>query len=64
MAQTLENYKAKLDKMLHEKNAITDILEKIEQKTGVRRLYIAYGEQSATFSREELTQARQVKVWP
>jgi len=38
--QTLEECRAKLDKSLHEKNKFTDILEKVEGKTGVKRLNI------------------------
>ncbi|XP_062612448.1 receptor expression-enhancing protein 5-like [Saccostrea cucullata] len=41
--QNVETWKAKLDKILHEKNGFTDLLEKVEQKTGVRRLYLAIG---------------------
>ncbi|XP_061172066.1 receptor expression-enhancing protein 5-like isoform X1 [Saccostrea echinata] len=41
--QNVETWKAKLDKILHEKNGFTDLLEKVEQKTGVRRLYLALG---------------------
>lgn len=41
--KNLDNWQAKLDKVLHEKNVFTDQLEKIEQKSGVRRLYIALG---------------------
>ncbi|XP_064610195.1 receptor expression-enhancing protein 5-like isoform X2 [Liolophura sinensis] len=41
VTENIENWKSKLDKSLHEKNAVTDLLEKIERKTGVRRLYIA-----------------------
>merc|ERR1712168_1274875 len=43
MAAYLENWQAKLDKVLHQKNAFTDILAQIETKTGVRRLYLALG---------------------
>ena len=41
--KNLDNWQAKLDKLLHEKNVFTDQLEKIEQKSGVRRLYVALG---------------------
>ncbi|KAI8777233.1 receptor expression-enhancing protein 5-like isoform X1 [Biomphalaria glabrata] len=40
-AAHFEAFKARLDKVLHEKNKVNDILEKIELKTGVKRLYIA-----------------------
>ncbi|XP_005098408.1 receptor expression-enhancing protein 5 [Aplysia californica] len=43
ITQHFESFKERLDKVLHEKNKLNDILEKIEQKTGVRRLYIALG---------------------
>ena len=43
MAKAVENWQAKLDKILHEKNAFTDLLEKVETKTGVRRLYLVLG---------------------
>ena len=41
--QNVESWKNKLDKLLHEKNAFSDVLGKLEAKTGVRRLYIALG---------------------
>lgn len=41
--QNVETFKNKLDKLLHEKNALNDVLEKLETKTGVKRLYIALG---------------------
>ena len=41
--QNLDNWQAKVDKVLHEKNVFTEQLEKVEQKTGVRRLYIVLG---------------------
>ena len=46
VTQNLENWQAKLDKILHEKNAFTDLLDKAEQKTGVRRLYLVLGKLS------------------
>ena len=41
--QTSDNWKAKLDEKLHEKNVLTDLLEKLETKTGVRRQYLVVG---------------------
>ena len=41
--QNLDTWKAKLDKKSHEKNALTDLLEKLETKTDVRRLYLVHG---------------------
>lgn len=41
MAQGL---KERFDKFLHEKSLLTDVLEKIETRTGVSRTYIALGE--------------------
>lgn len=40
---TAEGWKAKLNKALQEKNFFTDLLQKIEDKTGVRRMYIVIG---------------------
>ena len=38
-SETLNTGKEKLDNWLHQKNYFTDVLEKIEQKTGVKRIY-------------------------
>jgi len=43
MQQNVKNWKEKLDAKLHEKNFFNELLEKVEVKTGVRRLYIALG---------------------
>ena len=43
VSQNLENWQAKLNNTLSEKNAFTDILEKIEKKSGIKRLYIVMG---------------------
>ncbi|ESP05321.1 hypothetical protein LOTGIDRAFT_149167 [Lottia gigantea] len=43
VAKNMETWKAKLEKFLHEKNAFTNLLEKMEQKTGVKRIYFAFG---------------------
>ena len=47
--QNVETFKNKLEKLLHEKNALNDVLEKLETKTGVKRLYIALGNCICTF---------------
>jgi hypothetical protein len=44
MSAQVNAYLAQLDKILHEKNKFTEILELAEQKTGVKRLYIASGQ--------------------
>lgn len=41
--QNVDDWKAKLDEALHQPNCITNVLEKIETKTGVKRLHIALG---------------------
>lgn len=38
-SETINTGKQKLDNWLHQKNYFTDVLEKIEQKTGVKRTY-------------------------
>lgn len=38
-SETIKTGKEKLDNWLHQKNYFTDVLEKIEQKTGVNRIY-------------------------
>lgn len=43
MAGVYYQYVEKLDKYLHEKNRLAEILEKIEKTTSVKRIYIAQG---------------------
>ena len=41
--QTLDEWKGKLETHLHQKGVLTDLIGKIEAKTGVKRLNIALG---------------------
>jgi hypothetical protein len=43
MTAFLEQYRAGLEKALNEPGVINDLLAKAEQRTGVKRLYIALG---------------------
>ena len=40
---SVENWRARVEKALQEKNPFTDILQKVEEKTGVKRLYLVAG---------------------
>ena len=42
-SETINSGKEKINNWLHEKNYFTDVLEKVEKKTGVKRLYIFLG---------------------
>lgn len=42
-SETINTGKEKLNNWLHEKNYFTDVLDKVEKKTGVNRLYIFLG---------------------
>jgi len=46
MAAYYQQFSDKLDSFLQEKNKLTELLEKAEKATGVRRLYIAQGQRS------------------
>ena len=43
--QNIEEWKNKLEKSLQEKNCVTDLLGKIEEKSGVKRLHIVLGDE-------------------
>ena len=43
MAQYYESFNKKLEEKLKEKNRATEILDKLEKTTGVKKLYIAQG---------------------
>lgn len=43
MAQFLEHYRAGFEKALNEPGICNDLLAKAEQRTGVKRIYIAFG---------------------
>jgi hypothetical protein len=43
MTQFLEQYRAGLEKALNEPGLINDLLAKAEQRSGVKRIYIALG---------------------
>ena len=53
-SETAEGWRAKLDKALAEKNFFTDLLKKIEDKTGVRRLYLVIGKFSMPHFKYEI----------
>ncbi len=44
MKQHLNKLVADIDKKLHEPNSVTKVLEQIEVKTGVKRLYLVSGQ--------------------
>jgi len=50
--------KQRFEKFLNEKNVLTNVLAKIEERTGVSRLYIALGESIATKRNETQSQWR------
>lgn len=42
-AESGDTWQVKLEKFLNEKNKFTEVLEKVEKASGVKRLYLAYG---------------------
>ena len=58
-SETINTGKEKLNNWLHEKNYFTDVLDKVEKKTGVNRLYIFLGN-SINFVTQTI---RQVLIW-
>lgn len=46
----MENWREKVEKALYEKNAVTDVLAMLEDKTGVKRTYyVAGNNESCTY---------------
>jgi len=43
MAQYYEQFTEKLDRLLHQNNRLSEVLEKVEKTTNVKRIYIAQG---------------------
>ncbi len=51
MPPQVQKFVSDIEKKLHEPNAVTNVLEQVEKKTGVKRLYIVGG-QCARVERE------------